>query len=304
VLGAPRLASIITPREILHLDAPAAASGASGAAGGGAGGGAGDAGGGGAGDAGGELWGARAVADRVIAALLNYVDSGLLVEEARAMRPVPPKAHMDDLLGALAQRQLALEDSLGLVARDAASGAPTGYTHAAHNVLLLLSLPKGKRALCRAAPSLSPPAQEALLHVAFANVPFFVASRSEGAEADAADAQVVALLEAMIRTVRPRPPAPRDALPSGLAFCAALLATLADAHAADPAVLGALLRHPGGRKVITTLLWRGEAEVARVAPDAPPSLSAGPIYVDCPMPSRPEVEYWARLTERLAQMCT
>ena len=156
-------------------------------------------------------------------------------------------------------------------------------------MVLLLSLPKGKRLLARAVPMLLPIDRVAAVAAGMRHLPYVVASAVVGADAEEADAALAAFLGRLVKNViAPAPAAPpvrsEDETPQELHAAAASAATVASLEMLNVfldelnknhagAIVRALLQHPGASEVISNLLFRGEHE-AGAAESVPAAAAA------------------------------
>jgi hypothetical protein len=158
-------------------------------------------------------------------------------------------------------------------------------------ILALLSLPKGKRALCRALPMLHPADRVTAVAAGMRHLPHFVASAVAGTEAEEADAALSAALAKWIKTTMPVP----GAAGGPLSILCQWVAELHLGHTGP--IIRALLQHPGASDAISALLFRGEALAKAQTPaeDAAPP-AEGDIAAET---SAKEVAAWAAVTEAL-----
>jgi len=189
------------------------------------------------------------------------------------------------------------------------SRAPDGEGDA--KLLLLASLPKGKRLLSKAGGQLRPWELCGMVRACFLRLPFVVANVVGGWEAEAADGELVSrLCDWVAGASWPGADGSMGGTGSktGLFLCTEWVRALSTE--ADAAVLAELFAHVHGRRAVAALLTRGEAEAARPVSGsggdsqgteggAPGSRSAGPQYVPCPPPSQADVEAWRAVTEAM-----
>lgn len=252
------------------------------------------------------LWSARAAISAAHDALVCVRDAANLRSVRLKSAPAPSveetEAMQQQIKRALAQlvRNLGLETNFefgetkqqGQTNSHSLEELATPSDDGLAMLMIIVSMSKGKKLVCRAVPWLPPGPVAALITAAMQHLPHFVASAAEGSDAEEADELLSQSLAKWIRTaVMPQQNAADRVT---LDLLTIWIRHLVESH--DASILQALLNHPGGAKVFVALLERGKEEA-----DALQNYFQSP-NLDKRKKAQlgKSIDQWNKLTEKLA----